>query len=172
MPDVKVWLKKVEFEVSPKANEQNKGAAFACHIVVPYAQDLYDILRSMDSVGYFSKADSLEKTYGDSIQVFKYDLKPGINKEKVFINVRSYTKAKGAFIFAKLTPGNYMRNIGGSENVVIRFLPNSMEVIAAKSITDMLEEDKSKFVEMKNQFDTYKGEIQDINNLFGNKKNG
>lgn len=126
LPNVTVWLKKVDFEVDTNANN---GRAFVCHIVIAYSKDLYDKLQSMDSKGYFSESASLKKTYKDSIEVFTYDLIPGRNKLNKSISLRSYTKAKGAFIFAKYeTPGKFAENIGMAQNLVVRFLPYKMEI--------------------------------------------
>jgi hypothetical protein len=126
LPDVTVWLKKVDFEVDPNANN---GTPFSCHIVVAYSKDLYDKLQGMDAQGYFSNAMSLEKTYRDAIEVFKYDMIPGKNKLSQPINLRSYTKAKGAFLFAKyLSPGKFTENVGKAKNMVVRFLPYKMEI--------------------------------------------
>ena len=126
IPVVTVWLKNVDFEVDPKANN---GTAFSCHIVIAYSKDLYDKLQNMDSKGYFLNSTSLEKTYKDSIQIFQYDLIPGRNKLDNKINLRSYTKAKGAFIFAKYdSQGKFAENIGMAQNLVVRFLPYKMEL--------------------------------------------
>lgn len=126
IPVVTVWLKKVDFEVDPKANN---GTAFSCHIVIAYSKDLYDKLQNMDSKKYFLNSTSLEKTYKDSIQIFQYDLIPGRNKLDNKINLRSYTKAKGAFIFAKYdSQGKFAENIGMAQNLVVRFLPYKMEL--------------------------------------------
>lgn len=128
IPVVTVWLKKVDFEVDPKANDDH---AFPCHIVIAYSKDLYDKLQNMDSKGYFLNSTSLEKTYKDSIQIFQYDLIPGKNKLDNKINLRSYTKAKGAFIFARYESqpnGKYAENIGMAQNLVVRFLPYKMEL--------------------------------------------
>jgi hypothetical protein len=125
LPTVSVWLKKVDFEVDPKANN---GEAFVCHIVIAYSKDLLDRLQGMDSQGYFSSVAVMEKTYKDSIEIFRYDMIPGKNKIGQNVKPRSYIKAKGAFLFAKyLTPGKFMENIGRSHRLVVRFLPYKME---------------------------------------------
>ena len=126
IPAVTVWLKNVDFEVDPKANN---GNAFSCHIVIAYSKDLYDKLQNMDSKGYFLNRTSLEKTYKDSIETFKYDLIPGRNRLNQEIKLRSYTKAKGAFIFAKYdSQGKFSENIGMTQNLVVRLLPYKMEL--------------------------------------------
>jgi hypothetical protein len=128
LPDVHVWLRKADFEIDPKAN---KGEAFECHIVVAYSKDLFDRLQGMDATGYFTGADSLKKTYKDSIEVFNFDMIPGRNKLDQKINLKSYTKALGAFIFAKYsTPGRFAENVGSARSIVVRFLPYKMEVIS------------------------------------------
>ena len=126
IPNVTVWLRQVDFEVDPKANN---GAPFACHIAVAYSKDLYDKLQGMDSQGYFSTVSSLEKTYKDSIEIFKFDMIPGRNKLNQNISLRSYTKAKGAFLFAKYSSqGKFMENVGTTKTLVVKFLPYKMEV--------------------------------------------
>lgn len=125
IPNVAVWLKQVDFEVDPNAN---KGTPFVCHIAIAYSKDLCDKLQGMDSRGYFSTVASLEKTYKDSIEIFKFDMIPGRNKLNQEISLRSYTKAKGAFLFAKyLTPGKFVENVGKTKTLVVRFLPYKME---------------------------------------------
>jgi hypothetical protein len=126
LPETLVWLTRVDFEVDPKANG---GKPFVCHIVVAYSKDLYDRLQSMDAKGYFSSATSLEKTYKDSIEVIGFDLIPGRNKTDQSIDIKSRTKAKGAFLYAKyLTPGKFAETIGGARSITVRFLQSNMEV--------------------------------------------
>jgi hypothetical protein len=126
IPETLVWLNKADFEVDPKANG---GKPFVCHIVIAYSKDLYDRLQSMDAKGYFSSATSLEKTYKDSIEIFKFDLIPGKNKTDQSIDLKSRTKAKGAFLYAKyLTPGKFAENVGGARNITVRLLQSNMEV--------------------------------------------
>jgi hypothetical protein len=135
MPDVHVWLKTVDFEVDPHAN---KGEAFECHITVAYSKDLLDRLQGMDAQGYFSNVDSLKKTYKDSIEIFSFDIIPGKNKTDQKINLRSYNKAQGAFIFAKYsTPGKFTENVGRSHSMVVRLLPYKMEVVSDTNLDAM-----------------------------------
>lgn len=134
-PDTKVWLKKVDFQVDPKAN---KGTAFACHIVVPYTSGLRDRIASMDAQTYFTSIEKMEKEYKDSIQVFRYDMIPSKNKLNQIIDIKSYSKAKGAFLFAKYSAqGKFMEDVGGSVSVVVRFLPYKIEVVEANSLDDI-----------------------------------
>jgi hypothetical protein len=126
IPERNVYLNRVDFEV---AAEANNGKAFTSHVVVAYSQDLMDKLQSMEAAGYFSVADSLSKTYKDSIEIHQFDLVPGRNKLDQEISVRSRTAAKGAFLFAKyLQPGKFMENVGSSWKITVRFLPYKMEV--------------------------------------------
>ena len=127
IPSSLVWLRKVDFMVDPQAN---RGHSFACHIVVGYSQDLADKLAGMaDAKAYFTQVNSLVRTYKDNIQIFKFDLIPGRNRLGQPIKLRSYFKAKGAFIFAKYTtPGKYMENIGLARTLTVLFLPNKMEL--------------------------------------------
>ena len=140
LPNTVVWLRSVDFEVDPQAN---RGASFVCHITVAYSQDLLEKLKGMpDSKVYFEQVNSLQKTYKDSIQIFKFDMIPGRNQLNRPINLRSYTKAKGAFIFAKYTtPGKFIENVGIARKLTVRFLPNSMEVhsdVNLESLTSQL----------------------------------
>ena len=127
IPNVPVWLRKVDFEVDPQAN---RGSSFVCHITVAYSQDLLEKLKGMsDAKVYFEQVESLKKTYKDSIEIFKFDIIPGRNQLDRQIKLRSYTKAKGAFIFAKYTtPGKYMENVGMAKTLTVEFLPNKMEL--------------------------------------------
>ncbi|MDR3031258.1 MAG: hypothetical protein LBU35_02640 [Holosporales bacterium] len=132
MPDIRVWLRKIDFEVNPDAN---RGEPFVCHVVVAYSKDLYDRLSGMDAQGYFPNSDSLQKKYKDSIKIFKYDMIPGKNKLDQNIKLRSYRKAQAAFLFARYsTPGKFMENISDSASIVVKFLPYKMEVVSAISL--------------------------------------
>jgi hypothetical protein len=137
IPEIRVFLKEVDFEVDPQAN---RGGPFVCHIVVAYSGDLYTRLQGMDANGYFTGAEALEKTYKDSIEVFRFDMIPGRDKLAQPINVRSRTKSRGAFIFAKYsTPGKFMENIGRARKIVVRFKPHKMEVIPNANLDDLKE---------------------------------
>ena len=127
LPNVPVWLRKVDFEVDPQAN---RGSSFVCHITVAYSQDLLDKLKGMsDAKVYFEQVESLKKTYKDSIEIFKFDMIPGKNQLDKQIKLRSYIRAKGAFIFAKYTtPGKYMESVGLAKSLTVHFLPNKMEL--------------------------------------------
>lgn len=138
VPTSLVWLRQVDFMVEPRANS---GKSFVCHITIAYSQDLFDKLSGMeDSKVYFSQINSLRKMYKDSIQIFNFDLIPGKNRENQPISLRSYTKAKGAFIFAKYTtPGKYMENIGLARTLTVKFLPNKMELHSDISLDKLLD---------------------------------
>lgn len=127
IPNSLVWLKKVDFMVDAQANMRK---SFSCHIAVAYSQDLADKLAGMaDAKAYFSQVNALTRTYKDNIQIFKFDLIPGKNKLAQPIKLRSYFKAKGAFIFAKYTTqGKYMENIGLARTLTVLFLQNKMEL--------------------------------------------
>ncbi|MDR0744557.1 MAG: hypothetical protein LBE97_01210 [Holosporales bacterium] len=141
LPDVKVWLKKVDFEVAPDAN---KGEPFPCHIVIAYSQDLHDRLSGMDAQGYFPNYEAMQKKFKDSIEIFKYDMIPGKNKLDQKIKLKSYKKAISAFLFARYsTPGKFMENIGDAASLVVRFLPYKMEVISESSLDAVLNKGKN-----------------------------
>jgi hypothetical protein len=125
----------VDFEVDPKANNEQ---AFECHITIAYSKDLLDRLQGMDAQGYFTSADSLQKTYKDSIEIFSFDMIPGKNKEKQKISLKSYNKALGAFIFAKYsTSGKFAENIGSAKSIVVKFLPHKMEVVSDSTLESL-----------------------------------
>ena len=141
LPNVPVWLRKVDFEVDPQAN---RGSSFVCHITIAYSQDLFEKLRGMsDAKVYFEQVESLKKSYRDSIQIFQFDMIPGKNQLGKEIKLRSYSKAKGAFISAKYTtPGKYMENIGVARTLTVKFLPNKMELhpdISLEKLTSVAE---------------------------------
>lgn len=131
-PETVVWLKNITFEVDAKANN---GTPFVCHIVVPYSKDLKDRLVSMDSKAYFNNCANLEREYKESIQIFKFDMVPGTNQVAKDIDIKSRTKAMGAYLFAKYgTPGRFMEVINSSPVALVRCLQNNIEV---KSISDL-----------------------------------
>lgn len=135
--NTRVWLKKVDFQVDPNAN---KSRAFACHIVVPYSKDLRDRIASMDAQTYFSSINNLEKEYKDSLEIHKYDMIPGKNVLNQIVDIGSYSRAQGAFLFAKYsTQGKFMEDVGGSMSIVVKFLPYKIEVISANSLKELEE---------------------------------
>jgi hypothetical protein len=137
IPETRVFLREIDFEVEPEAN---KREAFVCHVVVAYSGDLYARLQGMDSNGYFTGVESLEKVYKDSIEIFRFDMIPGRDKLKQVIDVRSRTKSHGAFIFAKYsTPGKFMENIGRSRKLVVQFRPYRMEVTSDMDLDSIRE---------------------------------
>ena len=143
IPTSFVWLRKVDFMVDPQAN---RGHSFACHIAVAYSQDLVDKLTGLaDAKAYFNQVNSLIKTYKDNIQIFKFDLIPGKNRLEQPINLRSYFKAKGAFVFAKYTtPGKYMENVGLARTLTVLLLPNKMELHSDISLDQLTEKIRRK----------------------------
>ena len=143
IPTTFVWLHQLDFEVDPQANG---GSSFVCHVTVVYSQDLFDKLSGMkDAKVYFEQVNSLKKTYKDTIEIFKFDMIPGKNQLNKAINLRSYSKAKGAFVFAKYTtPGKYMENVGLARTLIVRFLPNKMELHSDISFEKLTEKIKRK----------------------------
>jgi hypothetical protein len=139
LPDTVVWLKSISFQVDSKANN---GSPFVCHVVVPYSKDLKDRLVSMDSKAYFNNIDRLEKEYRDSIEVFKFDLIPGKNQLEKRIDIRSYTKAMGAYLFAKYsTAGKFMESVGASPMVVLRCQQYKIEVLSISNLKEVFGSD-------------------------------
>jgi hypothetical protein len=131
IPETIVWLKNISFQVDPKANN---GSPFVCHVVVPYSKDLKDRLVSMDSKAYFNNIDRIEKEYKDSIEVFKFDLIPGKNQVNKKIDIRSSTKAMGAYLFAKYsTAGKFMESIGSSPVIVVKCQQYKIETVSVNN---------------------------------------
>ena len=143
IPTTFVWLNRIDFEVDPQAN---RGASFVCHVTVAYSQDLLDKLSGMqDAKVYFEQIDSIKKMYKDAIEVFQFDMIPGRNQLDRKINLRSYSRAKGAFVYAKYTtPGKYMENVGLARTLTVRFLPNKMELHSDMSLDKLTEQIRRK----------------------------
>ena len=139
IPNTFVWLRKIDFEVDPQAN---RGNSFVCHVTVAYTQDLQNKLNGFaNSKIYFENVENLKKTYKDSIEIFQFDMIPGKNQLDKKINLRSYTKAKGAFVFAKYTtPGKYIENVGLARTLTVRFLSNKMELHSDISLDKLVSE--------------------------------
>jgi hypothetical protein len=136
IPDTVVWLRSITFIVDPKANN---GAPFVCHVVVPYSKDLKDRLVSMDAKAYFNNIGKFEKEYKDSIEVFRFDLIPGKNQENKKIDIKSYTKAQGAYLFAKYSnAGKFMENIGSSATAIIKCQQHKIEVTSNDNLKESL----------------------------------
>lgn len=134
IPTSVVWLSSVDFEVDPGAN---RGRNFVCHITVAYSSDLYEKLKGISSQEYFSQIAQLKKNYKDSIEVFSFDMITGKNQMGREVSLRSYTKAKGAFVFAAYTtPGQFKENVGLARHLTIRFLPSKMELHSDISLDD------------------------------------
>ncbi len=139
LPDTVVWIKNVSFQVDPKANN---GTPFVCHIVIPYSEDLKSRISSMDSKAYFNNIAKLEKEYKDSIEVFKFDMIPGKNQLGKEVSLKSYAKAKGAYLFAKYSsPGKFAENIGASIIVLVKCLPYKIEVMSLNNLNEVFDGD-------------------------------
>ena len=83
--------------------------------------------------------------YKDAIEIFQFDIIPGKNQIGRKINLRSYSRAKGAFVYAKYTtPGKYMENIGLARTLTVRFLPNKMELHSDMSLEKLTEQVRRK----------------------------
>lgn len=140
-PDVKVWLVNLNFEVDVKANN---GRPFVCHIVVPYSDDLYNRLAGMKASDYFTNSAALKREYKDSIDVVSYDMIPGKNMLDQKLKIKSYTKAKAAFLFARYdNSGVFMENVSSSPSIVVRFLQYKFEVINAMSLDELTKKVRS-----------------------------
>ena len=121
-----VILRQIDFEVDPQAN---KGEAFVCHLVVPYSIDLDQRLRGMDAQTYFTQLTDLQKTYKDTLEIFRYDLIPGKNKLNQKVEPRSRFRAKGAYVFAKYSsPGRFAERIGLYNKILVQFSSHKMEL--------------------------------------------
>lgn len=139
MPSTSVWLKTVSFQVDQKANG---GTPFVCHIVVPYSKDLLDRVSAMDAKSYFNSDISKLDENSSGIQIFKYDLIPGENVIAKVVNIRSYTKAMGAFLFAKYSkPGKFTAKVGGSVTLIVRCASNNIQILSAKNISEVFDAD-------------------------------
>lgn len=122
----KVFVKRVDFEVDPKAN---KGNPFVCHIVVPYSSDLVVKLHGMDAQTYFTQLSELQRLYKDKLEIFSYDIIPGKSRLKEKITPRSRTKAFGAYIFAKYTVnGKFAERLGLNKKILVKFEEYKMTI--------------------------------------------
>lgn len=122
----KVFIKRVDFEVDPKAN---KGNPFVCNIVVPYSADLVQKLHGMDAQMYFTQLPELKRLYKDKMEIFSYDIIPGKSKIKQKVEPRSRTKAFGAYIFAKYTVnGKFAERLGLNKKIIVKFEEYKMTI--------------------------------------------
>lgn len=135
IPKTSVWLKSVSFQVDQQANG---GSPFVCHIVVPYSKDLLDRVSAMDAKSYFNSDISKINEHSSDVQIFRYDLIPGKNVIGKAVNIRSYTKAMGAFLFAKYSrPGKFTAKIGASAILAVRCTSNNIQVLTTDNLTEV-----------------------------------
>ncbi len=115
----KVFVRRVDFEVDPKAN---RGNPFVCHIAIPYSSDLVVKLHGMDAQTYFTQLSELRRLYKDKLEIFSYDIIPGKSRLKEKIEPRSRTKAFGSYIFAKYTVnGKFAERLGLNKKILVKF---------------------------------------------------
>jgi hypothetical protein len=127
LPNTVVWVRNINFEIDQKANG---GKPFVCHVVVPYNDELKELIVSMDSKAYFNKIAKLKKENKDFIEILEFDMIPGKNQINKPIKLKSYAKAKGAYLFAKYEiPGKFMEDIGGTPLATIRCLSHKIELV-------------------------------------------
>ena len=126
----KVFVRRIDFEVDPKAN---KGNPFVCNVVVPYSPDLVQKLHGMDAQTYFSQLPELRRLYKDKLEIFSYDIIPGKSKVKQKIEPRSRTKAYGAYIFAKYSVnGKFAERLGLNSKIIVKFEEYKMTIYDGK----------------------------------------
>lgn len=139
IPNTSVWLKNVSFQVDSQANG---GAPFVCHIVVPYSKDFYDRVSAMDVKSYFNSDISKLNESSSDVQIFKYDLIPGKNIIGKTVNIRSHTKAMGAFLFAKYSrPGKFTLKVGSSAILVVKCSSNNIQAVTTSNIAEIFGSD-------------------------------
>lgn len=133
--DAIVWVKTISFQVNQNANG---GTPFVCHVVIPYQKDMDDKISAMDAKAYFNDDISKSQESNPNIQIFKFDLIPGKNVVGKKVKVKSYSKARGAYLFVKYSkPGKFTANISASSTPVVKCTINSIQILNPQNLSDI-----------------------------------
>jgi hypothetical protein len=137
-----VWIKRINFIANEDANG---GSPFVCHVVITLTPGMKEQILTMDSAAYFNKAEKLEEDRKDVLQIFKFDIIPGRDQLNKRINVKSYMKATGAYVFAKYSAkGNFFGNVGTGTIMTVTFQNNKIKIESAKDKKDKEKKKKKK----------------------------
>lgn len=125
IPELKFWLSRINVTSDTHIN---KGIIVPCDVVACYSDAIAAEFREMTASQYFVNKEKLLKKYSEDIQIVaNIIIKPGNTKE-ANVKLKSYSKAKGLFFYAKYrTDGAFALSLG-KEPVITVHLKES-EVI-------------------------------------------
>ncbi len=98
IPELKFWLSRINVTSDTHIN---KGTIVQCDVVACYSDAIAAEFREMTASQYFVNKEKLLKKYSEDIQIVaNIIIKPGNTKE-ANVKLKSYSKAKGLFFYAK-----------------------------------------------------------------------
>jgi hypothetical protein len=137
-----VWLKRINLIADEDANG---GTPFVCHVVIALDAAIKEQILALDSASYFNKVEKLETDRKDVLQIFKFDIIPGRDQLNKPIKVKSYSKATGAYLFAKYSAkGNFFGNVGEGVVMTVTFQNSKIKVETEKDKKEKKKKKKKK----------------------------
>lgn len=92
-----VCLKRVSISAD---KDMNLNRVVVVHLVVPKTQGLYEEILKKDAQAYFSSVDDLLRDYPNDIEIFKWEIVPGMTKNDIEIKLKDF-KGRGVIVFAR-----------------------------------------------------------------------
>lgn len=125
-----VWLQEVRFN---QVGVINGNSPVMVHVIIFYDEASYKTIGALNSDQYFQQADQIERDYRATIEVYKYEIPPGVKMDPQCISPRS-AMGKACGIFARYaTPGAHRYNVGSDRIIQINLGPNDFNVKTIKS---------------------------------------
>jgi hypothetical protein len=120
----RVWLQEVRFTQGsndPKnAGPINGNSPVLVHIVIFYGEDAFKQLGALNADEYFRRAEQIERDYRSTIQIFKFEIPPGVDIGRGYILPDS-AEGIACGVFARYgTPGAHRYNIGSDRIIEIQ----------------------------------------------------
>jgi type VI secretion system protein len=133
MEPTKVWLQKVNFEVS---SSLNNDSPVKVHLLIVYEAEYLKYLSKLSADQYFEKLDQIKKDGNGKVDFFTWDVVPGQQISSQPIRPTHVT-GQGILVFARYsTPGNHREAIAEDREVTLQLGPKDIKILLVKESSD------------------------------------
>lgn len=138
-----VWLQEIRFkqvsgaDVAPGAPAKSVGpingnSPVLVHVIVFMDDAAFKAIGAMNSDEYFKKSEQLERDYRSTIEVFKFEIPPGVKVDPQTISPKN-VMGVGCGVFARYkSPGAHRYNVGSDRVIEIELGPTDFKVNTIK----------------------------------------
>lgn len=129
MKSAKVWLQKVNFVVSPYANDHSPVLV---HVIIAHDANLLAHLKTLTAQQYFFQFGQMQRDNPGKFQLYPWEILPGQRVPPTTIKLERMS-SEGIIVFARYRyPGPHRFVVGSQREITINLGPQTFNVTSVR----------------------------------------